>query len=74
MHYSNPIGTVAHPIFSDISDPCLSTYMHCAGKVKAIGVSNYTVTHLEELMQYATISPSVLQVSISPISDSGALA
>ena len=32
------------------------------GKVKAIGVSNYTVKHLEELLQYATIKPNVLQV------------
>ncbi len=35
----------------------------CAGKVKAIGVSNYTVRHLEEMDQYASIQPHVLQVS-----------
>lgn len=32
------------------------------GKVKSIGVSNYTVKHLEELLTYATIKPHVLQV------------
>ena len=32
------------------------------GKVKAIGVSNYTTRHLEELLTYATIKPHVLQV------------
>lgn len=32
------------------------------GKIKAIGVSNYTVKHLEEMMTYATIKPHVLQV------------
>ena len=33
-----------------------------AGKVKAIGVSNYTLKHLEEMIGYATIKPQVLQV------------
>ena len=36
-----------------------------AGKVRAIGVSNYTVGHLEELLHYATIKPHVLQVHFS---------
>lgn len=42
-------------------------YVHAlavgVGKVKAIGVSNYTVRHLEELLTYATITPHVLQAS-----------
>ena len=32
------------------------------GLLKSIGVSNYTVAHLEEMLQYATVVPSVLQV------------
>lgn len=32
------------------------------GKVKAIGVSNYTIHHLKELFTHATIKPHVLQV------------
>ena len=36
-----------------------------AGLVKSIGVSNYTVDHLEELLQYSTVTPAVLQV-LSP--------
>ena len=41
-------------------------FLYCqlmiVGKIKAIGVSNYTVKHLEEMMTYATIKPHVLQV------------
>ena len=33
-----------------------------SGLLKSIGVSNYTVTHLEELLQYASVIPAVLQV------------
>lgn len=41
----------------------LVVWCTCAlGKVKALGVSNYTVRHLEELLTYATIKPHVLQV------------
>lgn len=32
------------------------------GKVRAIGVSNYSVSHLKELRQYATVLPHLLQV------------
>ena len=39
------------------------------GKVKAIGVSNYTVTHLEELFTYSQIKPAVLQVNIKALRD-----
>ena len=35
-----------------------------AGKAKAIGVSNYTVRHLEELLKEATIKPVVDQVEL----------
>lgn len=34
------------------------------GKAKAIGVSNYTVRHLEELLQESTIKPAVNQVEL----------
>lgn len=37
-----------------------------SGKAKAIGVSNYTVTHLEEMKKYATILPAVNQVEFHP--------
>lgn len=37
-----------------------------SGKAKAIGVSNYTITHLEEMKKYAKIPPAVNQVEFNP--------
>lgn len=39
--------------------------MQC-GKSKAIGVSNYEVHHLEDLLSYASIRPAVNQIEIHP--------
>lgn len=36
------------------------------GKVRAIGVSNYTVQHLEQLREHAEITPHVNQVEYHP--------
>ena len=36
------------------------------GKVRAIGVSNYTIRHLEELFEIASILPAVNQVEFTP--------
>lgn len=33
-----------------------------AGKLKAIGVSNYTARHLQEVLAHATVRPAVNQV------------
>lgn len=38
--------------------------LKAAGKVKSIGVSNYTIKHLEEMKRYATEMPSVNQVEM----------
>src|SRR3989338_9770994 len=37
-----------------------------SGKTKAIGVSNYTIRHLEEMKKYADIFPAVDQVEFHP--------
>lgn len=37
-----------------------------AGKAKAIGVSNYTIEHLEEIQTYAAVTPAVNQVEFHP--------
>ncbi|MDB5259457.1 MAG: hypothetical protein JWO73_665 [Candidatus Taylorbacteria bacterium] len=37
-----------------------------SGKAKAIGVSNYTITHLEQMKAYATIHPTINQVEFHP--------
>lgn len=36
------------------------------GRVRAIGISNFTIRHLEELLNNATITPMVNQVEFSP--------
>ncbi len=36
------------------------------GKCRAVGVSNYTVAHLEELLQTSAVVPAVNQVEFSP--------
>jgi diketogulonate reductase-like aldo/keto reductase len=38
--------------------------LHQEGKVRAIGVSNYTVRHLEEMKKYSNITPAVNQVEL----------
>ncbi|MFN8576965.1 MAG: aldo/keto reductase [Candidatus Sericytochromatia bacterium] len=37
-----------------------------SGKCKSIGVSNYTIKHLKELLDFANIVPAVNQVEFSP--------
>lgn len=37
--------------------------LHAQGKLKAIGVSNYTPAHMRELIQSCKVCPAVLQVS-----------
>ncbi|KAK9450637.1 NADP-dependent oxidoreductase domain-containing protein [Limtongia smithiae] len=36
------------------------------GKIRSIGVSNYGIKHLKELMTYATIKPTVNQLEVHP--------
>ena len=38
--------------------------IHKAGKAKNIGVSNYTIKHLEEMKKYATTMPTINQVEL----------
>ncbi|MCM3491640.1 aldo/keto reductase [Alkalihalophilus marmarensis] len=40
--------------------------LYKAGKVRAIGVSNFNVTHLEELLKTAEIKPMVNQIEFHP--------
>ncbi|MGP6146822.1 aldo/keto reductase [Jeotgalibaca sp. A122] len=40
--------------------------LYQAGKVKAIGVSNFSINHLEAMKEYATIMPMVNQVETHP--------
>jgi diketogulonate reductase-like aldo/keto reductase len=38
--------------------------VHKAGKARSIGVSNYTVRHLTQLLEYAEVKPAVNQVEL----------
>lgn len=38
-----------------------------SGKAKAIGVSNYTVKHLKEMKEYATVQPCAVQSECHPL-------
>ncbi|KAI4895733.1 hypothetical protein NFI96_005496 [Prochilodus magdalenae] len=40
--------------------------LHMEGKFKAIGVSNYTVRHMQELLKACKVVPAVLQVEFHP--------
>jgi len=40
--------------------------LQAEGKVRSIGVSNYMVKHLEELLAHAKVKPSVNQIELSP--------
>lgn len=40
--------------------------LHADGRVRAIGVSNFMVHHLEELLGHAKIAPTVNQIEVSP--------
>jgi diketogulonate reductase-like aldo/keto reductase len=35
-----------------------------AGQIRSIGVSNYTIKHLEQMMEYAKVTPAVNQVEL----------
>lgn len=38
----------------------------CAGKIRAIGVSNYTIDHLKQLLKHCEVVPAVNQVECHP--------
>ncbi len=40
--------------------------LQAEGLVRAIGVSNYTISHLEEMLDYAQVPPAVNQVEFHP--------
>jgi len=40
--------------------------LHADGRVRAIGVCNYTIDHLRHLLSWADVSPAVNQVEFSP--------
>ncbi|KAJ2793892.1 hypothetical protein H4R20_006401, partial [Coemansia guatemalensis] len=55
-----------HRSYREGSWKALETFYR-RGVVRAIGVSNYTVKHLEEMKEYADISPMVNQCEMHPL-------
>jgi diketogulonate reductase-like aldo/keto reductase len=47
--------------------------LHRAGKAKAIGVSNFDLGQMKELLALATVRPAVLQTHADPFNQNGAL-
>lgn len=47
--------------------------LYRAGKIKAIGVSNFQIHHLESLLSYATVVPVINQIELHPKLSQGAL-
>ncbi|CAG8661395.1 5562_t:CDS:1, partial [Scutellospora calospora] len=41
--------------------------LYNSGKIRAIGVSNYTHRHLTDLLSYCKIIPQVLQIELHPL-------
>ena len=41
--------------------------LYKSGRVKAIGLSNFTPAHIDELLQSAVITPAVLQMELHPL-------
>ena len=56
LHF--PVTRLRHRAWKDMED------LHKSGKVKAIGVSNYTVRHLKQLLKKCAIVPAVNQVEL----------
>jgi diketogulonate reductase-like aldo/keto reductase len=48
----------------DVWKSCEKLFLE--GKVRRIGVSNYTVKHLQEMQQYASIQPCLNQIELHP--------
>lgn len=56
LHY--PVSGLRGRAWSNLED------VHLAGKAKAIGVSNYTIRHLKQLLANCRIKPAVNQVEL----------
>lgn len=66
IHWPTADGTLKESINKRQETWRAMEEIYKSGKAKAIGVSNYTIKHLEEMKEYATISPMVNQVEFHP--------
>jgi 2,5-diketo-D-gluconate reductase A len=68
MHWPAPFGSSDAGTNSRLRKETWHAFeeIHKSGRAKSIGVSNFVVHHLEELMQYANVLPAVDQIELHP--------
>jgi diketogulonate reductase-like aldo/keto reductase len=68
MHWPAPFGSNDAAVNSRLRKETWHAFeeIHKSGRAKNIGVSNFVVHHLEELMQYANVLPAVDQIELHP--------
>ena len=68
MHWPAPFGSHDADTNSRLRKETWHAFeeIHRSGRAKNIGVSNFVVHHLEELLQYAKVLPAVDQIELHP--------
>lgn len=66
IHWPNPIATRDHWQEANAESWRAMEEAVQAGKIRAIGVSNFRAQHLDELFKTATIKPTVNQIFLNP--------
>lgn len=64
IHWPNPIAHRHHWQEANAGSWKAMEELHKAGLIKAIGLSNFQIRHIEELMKSATITPMVNQIRL----------
>lgn len=66
IHWPNPIGFRDHWQEANAGTWKAFEELYTAGKIRAIGISNFHARHIEELMKTATVAPMVNQIRLCP--------
>ena len=66
IHWPNPIGFRDHWQKANAESWKAMEELYKAGRVRAIGVSNFRQHHIEELLKTATVAPMVNQIRLCP--------
>ena len=66
IHWPNPIAFRDHWQEANAGTWKAFEELYKAGRIRAIGISNFRPHHIEELMKTATVAPMVNQIRLSP--------
>lgn len=66
IHWPNPIDFRDHWQEANAGTWKAFEELYAAGKIRAIGVSNFMIRHMEELLKTATVVPMVNQIFLCP--------